>query len=217
MKRTNTPLKHSLRAAFPVAIAAFAMTMGSGAAHAQDGDENFEGVSIGAQGGYSRARIDETVLSGTDAVTLDAKESGITYGGYIGYDAQFEQFVLGAEAGFNPNGPTITGDIAGGGTATLDPKWSADASVRAGVVLADRVLVYGRAGYARTRVSVNRFAAGNTAATASENENRDGFMFGGGAEFAVNRNAALRVEYRRANLSGSLRSDQVLAGATLRF
>ncbi|MEO9633403.1 MAG: outer membrane beta-barrel protein [Parasphingorhabdus sp.] len=187
------------------------------AAFAQNTDDLFTGVSVGVQGGYDRQSIDETILEGANAVTLNAKKSGIIYGGYLGYDLQMGKVVVGVEAGFSPNGKTITSDIANGGSAELNPKWSADASVRAGVVLADRALFYGRIGYNRKRYSVSRFANGNNSAIASSNENADGLMFGGGAEFAFNENAAFRVEYRRNKLDGSLRSNQVLAGATLRF
>ncbi|MCK0128920.1 outer membrane beta-barrel protein [Erythrobacter sp. F6033] len=187
------------------------------AAHANDDDENFEGVSVGVQGGYSRQRIDETVLTGADAVTIDARQSGVTYGGYIGYDAQFENFVIGVEAGFNPSERKLTDTVTSGGSVELNPQWSADASVRAGIVLNDRILAYGRVGYSRSRYKLSRFDGVNTAATVSERENGDGVMFGGGAEFAVTHYAALRVEYRRNNFGDTFRSDQVLAGATLRF
>lgn len=199
-----------------VAASLFAMTLPQ-AAFAQDTDDIFTGLSVGVQGGYERQTIDEPVLSGTDGVTIDARESGIIYGGYAGYDLQVSQFVIGVEAGFSPNGRTITDDLTNGGSVELNPKWSANASVRAGLVVADRALIYGRAGYARTRYSVNRFTNGNDTAIASENETRDGLMFGGGVEFAFNENAALRVEYRRNRLDDTLRSNQVLAGATLRF
>lgn len=187
------------------------------AAFAQDTDDLFTGVSIGVQGGYERLSINEPVLTGANTATIDERESGITYGGYLGYDLQVSQFVIGGELGFSPNGRTIKEDTANGGSVELNPKWSASASVRAGVVLADRALVYGRVGYDRSRYSVNRFANGNSTAVASEKKNGDGLMFGGGAEFAFHENAALRVEYRRSKLGGTLRSNQFLAGATLRF
>ena len=187
------------------------------AAFAQDTDDIFTGVSVGVQGGYDRQSIDEPILEGANTVTLDAKKSGIIYGGYVGYDLQMDKYVVGIEAGFSPNGKTITGDIANGVSAEFNPKWSANASVRAGVVLGDRALFYGRIGYNRTRYSVSRFANGNSTAIASANENADGLMFGGGAEYAFHENAAFRVEYRRNKLDGSFRSNQVLAGATLRF
>ena len=209
MKKSNHPILIAAASLFAIALPQ--------SAFAQDTDNIFTGPSLGVQGGYERQTIDEPVLSGTDTATIDARESGIIYGGYAGYDQQFGEFVVGVEAGFSPNGRTITGDLADGGSIELNPKWSANASVRAGVVIADRALVYGRAGYARSRYSINRFANGNDTATVSENETRDGLMFGGGIEFAFNEYAALRVEYRRNKLDDTLRSNQVLAGATLRF
>lgn len=184
---------------------------------AQSSDDPFTGVSVGLQGGYESHSVDEVILEGANSVTLDDKDSGAIYGGYVGYDVQLNNFVIGVEAGFTPNGTTISDDIANGGSAQLNPKWSANASARAGFVLADRALVYGRAGYNRMRYSENRFVNGNDTAIASINENADGFMFGGGAEVAFNEYASLRVEYRRINMDGSIKSNQVLAGATLRF
>lgn len=209
MKRINPTL--------PVLAATLATTAIPSTALAQDNDDLFTGASVGVQAGYERQSIDESILSGPNAVTLDASGKGITYGGYVGYDLQMSDFVVGIEAGFNPNGRTITGDIANGGTAELNPKWSTNASARAGVVIAERALFYGRIGYNRMRYSVSRFADGSDTATASVTQNADGLMFGGGAEFAFHENAALRVEYRRSKLDGTLRSNQVLAGATLRF
>lgn len=197
--------------------AGIATTALPSAALAQDADDLFAGASLGIQAGYERVSVDENVLDTPNAVTLDANGKGFAYGGYFGYDLQASAFVIGVEAGFNPNGRTITGDLANGGTAELNPKWSANASARAGVVVAERALFYGRIGYNRLRYSVSSFANGSETATATATKNSDGLMFGGGAEFAFHENAAFRVEYRRSRLDGSLRSNQILAGTTLRF
>lgn len=187
------------------------------AAFAQNADDPFTGFSIGVQAGFERQTIDEPVLSGANTATIDTNENGVTYGGYAGYDLQMDQFVIGVEAGFSPNGKTITQGLGNGASVELNPKWSANASVRAGFVAADRALIYGRVGYNRARYSVSRFANGNDTAIASERETRDGLMFGGGVEFAFNDFAALRVEYRRNRLDDTLRSNQFLLGTSLRF
>jgi len=120
------------------------------AAHAQD-DKNFEGVKAGVQAGWERRKIDETLLPAPNSTRLADKTSGLTYGGFIGYDKQFDQIVVGVEADFSPNGKTLRSTLPGGGSIDLDSKWTATASVRAGVVVTPKLLAYGRVGYGLNR------------------------------------------------------------------
>ncbi|QIG78678.1 outer membrane protein [Stakelama tenebrarum] len=196
--------------------AAFVALITTPPARAQSDGEYFNGVAIGAQAGWEDRRIEETVLPATLNTTLSDRRAGFAYGGYAGYDHQFENFVLGVEAGFSPNGKTLRADIPGG-TIELDSKWNADFSVRAGIAVQPRVLVYGRVGYALNRYRISGFATGNTTPVASEGETVDGVLFGGGVEVAVSRNASVRAEYRHRKLDGSLSSNQALGGLTLRF
>lgn len=185
-------------------------------AKAQSGDEHFQGVSVGVQAGWEQRKIDETVLPDTLNTTLSDQRDGVTYGGFVGYDHQFDNVVLGVEAGFNPNGKTLSANIPGG-SIELDSKWSADLSVRAGVTVTPRLLAYGRAGYSLNRYRISGFTTGNTNPVGQASETADGVMFGGGFEYAVNDSASIRTEYRHKELDGSLSSDQILAGVTLRF
>lgn len=186
-------------------------------AHAQDNDENFEGVKVGVQAGWERRKIDETVLPAPNSNRLNDKSSGISYGGFLGYDAQFDKFVLGVEGDFSPNGKTLRTAVAGGGTVELDSKWAASASARAGVALTPNLLAYGRLGYGFNRHTTRLLAAGNTTPVATTKTTSDGLLYGGGLEYAINRNASLRVEYRHNDYDGTLNSNQVLGGLTLRF
>jgi outer membrane immunogenic protein len=186
------------------------------AANAQSEEEHFEGASIGVQAGWEDRKIDETVLPHTLNVTLSDKRDGVAYGGYAGYDQQFGNFVIGAEAGFSLGGKTLAADIPGG-SIKLDSKWSADLSIRAGVAVTPRLLAYGRVGYSLNRYRIGGFESGNSTALASEGETADGIVFGGGLEYALPGKASIRAEYRRKKLDGSLTSNQVLGGVTLRF
>jgi len=186
-------------------------------AHAQTAEENFNGFTAGIQAGWERRGIDETVLPGTLDVRLADKSDGFAYGGFVGYDHQFDNIVIGVEAGFNPNGKTLNAAVPGGGSIELDSKWSAEVSVRAGVTLTPQLLAYGRVGYGVNRYRVRGFTAGNASPAASDSATGEGVIFGGGMEYAVNRNMSLRAEYRRKEFDGSLSSDQVLSGVTFRF
>ncbi|MEP2990598.1 MAG: outer membrane beta-barrel protein [Parasphingorhabdus sp.] len=198
-------------------IAVFGVLSGASTAYAQNDEENFEGVKVGVQAGWERRKTDETVLTAPNGTRLNDKSSGISYGGFAGYDAQFDKIVLGVEGDFNPNGKTLRSTVAGGGSVELDSKWAASASARAGVALTPNLLAYGRLGYGFNRHTTRLLAAGNTTPVATSKATSDGLLYGGGFEYAINRNASLRVEYRHNDYDGSLNSNQVLGGLTLRF
>lgn len=216
---TNTStleLQRNTAIAGAIAAAVLGLALMPTAAHAQSEDEHFEGVSIGVQAGWEERKIDATVLPDSLNTTLSDKRDGFVYGGYVAYDQQFDNFVIGAEGGFNLGGKTLNANVPGG-SIELDSKWSADLSVRAGVTVTPRLLAYGRVGYSLNRYRINGFTTGNSTPIASQSETADGIMFGGGLEYAASDQFSLRAEYRRKELDGSLSSNQILGGVTLRF
>ncbi len=201
----------------PTIGAALCGLAGAPAAYAQDSEENFEGVKAGVQAGWERRKIDDTLLSTPNSARLNDKSSGFSYGGFVGYDAQFDKIVAGIEADFSPNGRTLRSTLTNGDSIELDSQWTASVSARAGIAVAPRLLAYGRVGYGINRYTVRRLAAGDNNAVATQKENGAGLIYGGGLEYAIHRNASFRVEYRRNENDGSLQSNQVLGGLTLRF
>ncbi|AKH43920.1 outer membrane immunogenic protein [Altererythrobacter atlanticus] len=180
-------------------------------------DNHFQGVTIGAQAGWDRSSIDETVLATPDDVQLTDRDDGIAYALFGGFDLQSGSFVIGGEAGFSPDGRTLRADVGADGYVKLDPKWSANVSARAGVALAPRLLAYGRVGYQLTRYRVGGYENGNSTPLASDRETGDGLIFGGGLEYAAGDSMLLRAEYRRRDLDGSLGGHQALIGVGFRF
>lgn len=202
-----------------ISNAAVVLTLlaGASAAQARDGEKNFEGAKVGVQAGWEQRKIDEVLLPAPDDIRLDDKSSGFSYGGFVGYDKQFDQFVLGVEADFSPNGKTLRSTLTTGDTVTLDSKWAASVSARAGFTLTPKLLAYGRVGYGINRYEVSSLAAGATTSSISDNATGDGLVYGGGLEYAVNPNVSMRVEYRRDENDLSLRTQKVLGGLTVRF
>ena len=148
-------------------VTTLGLMTGISPANAQNGDNNFAGPKVGVQAGWERRKIDENVLPAPNSTRLNDKSNGISYGGFVGYDAQFDKFVLGVEADFNPNGKTLNSTVAGGRTVELDSKWAASASARAGIALTPNLLAYGRLGYGFNRHTTRLLTTGNTTPVAT--------------------------------------------------
>ncbi len=181
--------------------------------YAQSREDVFTGLKAGVQAGWERSRINESVLDGANLTDVN---KGFSYGLYAGYDRQYGNMVLGVEAGFSPDGQTLRTAVPGG-SVVLNSKWSADLSARAGYTLAPNLLAYGRLGYSINRYKVLGFNAGSPNAVASESATGDGFMYGGGLEYALGSNVSMRAEYRYRDLGGSLKTKQVLGGISYHF
>lgn len=195
-------------------FAGAALLAGAFAGSAQAGQaDTFAGFQAGVQAGWEKSRINEVAIN---TLTLADSNTGLAYGVFAGYDAQFDNLVIGVEAGFSPNGQTLRGTVPGG-SLDLNSKWSLDASVRAGFTPTEDLLIYGRLGYAFNRYRIEAFTTGNATPVVAASATDDGLMLGGGAEYAMGENLSLRVEYRYKDLGGSLRANQVLGGVAFRF
>jgi outer membrane immunogenic protein len=187
---------------FMLAGAAF-VALSSAPAIAQE----FQGPHVGAQVGWSQDK------------TADDKQDAVHGGVFVGYDHEVvPNFVLGVEGGFSLGAGDRVGPY-GSNNASLDPRYSFDASARAGVVLAERNLLYVRGGYANTRARLTRDVGG---ISISDNGNHDGWFVGGGVERKLLNNVSTRVEYRYNDFGnsdniGKYERHQVLAGVAYRF
>lgn len=123
-------------------------------------------------------------------------ETGLSYGGVVGYDLQRNNIVVGAEA-------ELTG-------STIDDSGiSAGRDIYAGARVgyaAGSTLFYAKGGYTNARASF-----------AGTGENFDGYRVGGGVEHNFGRFYG-KVEYRYSRYDDAgLNRDQVLAGVGIRF
>lgn len=147
--------------------------------------EDFTGPRIGVTGGYDNIQDRE----------------GVTYGLVAGVDAPVVKGVtVGVEATLEES--TIS---------EFDLNASRDIGVnaRAGVAVLDNLQVFGKVGYASTRVEVE----GTNAGFALE-----GLRYGGGVELALGDTFYTTVEYRRSEYEDGLGGrDGVLAGFGVRF
>ncbi len=200
-------------------IAAAALLAIPAVANAQSTDlaGSFSGPYVGGQLGWGKRSVNES-FGLTGVPDFDQSRDGIDYGGYFGFDAPVgTNFVLGGEAEIGAGGKTLRQTLAPGITASLNPDWNYMFSGRAGAVLGDRTLVYGRIGYGRERIKTTVADAATPANSFSSKDWADGAVYGGGIEYALTPNTSVRAEYRYKDFDGSYNPQQVLAGFSFRF
>lgn len=166
----------------------------AGAAAAQDA-KPFEGMYAGAEAG-----VDWTKLSDTDQ-----RDRSIYYGGVIGYRVQSDSnMVLGVEGTFGDTGYNRR-DLVGteyeySGSLILGQAFGADGNN----------LVYGKAGYARTRVDVAEGLGGGKTT-------EGGWRFGAGYERALSNGLSLRTGVDYTTYGDGMTQWTTKAGLLARF
>ena len=202
-------MKHAILAA--IALAATATP-----AFAQDA-QPFEGPFIGASAGWNRAEADGRTEGG-QPLDGEAARDSVVIGAFAGYDHKVvDRVVLGAEAGFSIALDDSSAGRSAGNQITLDERYSFDLTGRAGYLVTDDVLIYARGGYANSRVRTEIEQAGGVA---TRSDNRDGWLVGGGSEYAISPNIRARVEYRYSDFGSDGRNSerhQALVGVSYKF
>lgn len=197
-------------------LAAVVLAATANPAFAQDA-EPFEGPFIGASAGWNRGETSGRTEGGQ---LLDGEftRDSVVIGAFAGYDHKvLDRVVLGAEAGFSVALDDSSAGLSAGNRVTLDERYSFDLTARAGYLVTDDVLIYARGGYANSRVRTEIEQAGSIA---TRSDNRDGWLVGGGAEYAISPNIRARVEYRYSDFGSDGRNSerhQTLVGVSYKF
>ena len=174
---------------------------------------SFNGPFVGGEIGLQRNKFEITAPGN---VALKDRDKGFNLRGFAGYDFTMgDSFVLGGELGIGRGGPKVD-DEDGTASFKADPGLMFDASARAGFLATESVLLYGRVGYANTKIDVTATNSAVTNGSISQDKRKGGLLLGAGAEFAVMDSLRLRTEYRRSK-TGDLKSDQALVGVVFDF
>lgn len=169
---------------------------------------NWTGAYIGAQGGYGWGKTQWPdvfgVLAPGDSLPR-YDNSGWLAGGTIGVNAQSGSFVFGVEGEIlatDIKGNTATSGSNAGGVvnSTFSNKidWLALASVRAGFVVGDRLMLYGKGGVAIAQEQHTATASQNIPALSlvmSGKAVHTGVVVGAGGEYAIAPNWSVKAEY----------------------
>lgn len=182
------------------------------------------GIYVGANAGYgwgdnnarlhvprdagSRAFYLPAIAAGAVPGNIGIDQAGFIGGVQVGYNRQFNKFVLGLETeieGANLNGSTHVrqenigtgfGPFAGSAGSTLN--WLFDFRVRAGVTVVPQGLLYATGGFAfggSSHSYSNVLRATNDAFSSLQNDNKTGYIVGGGYEWMFNPKWSLKAEY----------------------
>ncbi len=166
---------------FAVAFAASLSIAGFASAQ----ESAFEGFYVGGQVGYSRINVDVSVAGVGSA---DDDMDGFGGGGFIGFGGTNGQLYGAIEAELGYDGADWS-ETSGGITADVEAQLTYGVGFRAGGIIADKYLIYGRLGWVRTNVELTVTGIG------SADQDFDGFRFGGGVEGMLTDNIGVRGDY----------------------
>lgn len=162
-------------------------------------------VAPAAAADFTGPRIEARVGADSVEVANGVDAKGVTYGLGLGYDFNLlPGVVAGVEA-------TAAKSSADGTFAGIkgEAKTDFEAGARVGVPLGN-ALVYGRVAYAHSRFGVRVNNVGTST-------NEDGYVLGGGVEFAVSNNIYLKAEYNRTDYGNDLNRTKLVGGVGFRF
>jgi outer membrane immunogenic protein len=155
---------------------------------------DWTGFYVGAQIGYAWAQADSTFNAGFPSLDYDA--DGVVGGVHVGYNAQFNQIVVGLEGDLEAS--SVSGDDAAGGGlgsySEAELNWQGSIRARLGYAF-DNVLPYITGGVAFGDWDLSA-AAPTVLGTVDSSETLVGWTIGAGVEYAFTQNVTARVEYR---------------------
>ncbi len=157
---------------------------------------SWTGAYIGGQIGYAWGQTGSSIYRPNGALLAHnptSNNSGAFGGGHVGYNYEINQFVVGVEG--DVNGSSYTGSVRTVGGSVVRDRTPIDGSIRGRVGVAfDRILVYATGGAAFA--SIRNIVTDPTGFVEGHDTGRVGWTVGGGVEYALDPNWAIRAEYR---------------------
>lgn len=180
--------------------------------------EEFEGPFVGAAAGYSRDEIGPD-LGDDFALDRELDRDAAYFQLFAGYDyAVAPKVRLGVEAAFGLGADDELRLRGADGAIELDPEYTFEFTGRAGYLVSDNALLYVRGGYQNSRIEATLTEVGQP--TLRDKDNADGWLAGGGIEYAFGNHLRTRLEYRYSDLGNDGAEwdrHQVLAGVLWSF
>ena len=201
------------------AVGAFAMASSASAADIYTGDGgsfkdtphvpafSWTGFYVGVNVGYAWGQYDNTGLNGEgfdgEVDALNYKADGVLVGGQIGHNWQRGNLLYGVEGEIGrlgAEGDQVVRDEGSDDTSFSDTKFGAYGVVAARLGFAsDRTLLYVKGGLALASVDTNAGNTGDENDATRLDETLIGYAIGGGVEYALSQNWAIKTEYLYMN------------------
>lgn len=202
----NAVARRFVRLCAGVSLALLATALASGRARAADMPDNYlrgpiteppryvnwDGLNLGAHIGYSNLTTDFSTA--TSAATLpNTTTNSVSYGGFIGYNIQWDEIVLGIDGTYTRPSSLAT-SVSSGATNSATYKLDDYATVRGRAGYAfGQFLPYGFVGVGVGRFNYAITSGGST--NSRDNAYAAGFTAGLGIDVAITPNIFLRAEY----------------------
>ena len=167
---------------------------------AQDNGATFTGPRVEAIVGYDITNAGSSVDDDSNQPN-DQSIDGFMYGVALGYDFDFGGVVVGAEAELTDSTAKVEyndGDFEGFGFGNVRAGRDLYLGARAGVKATPDVLLYAKGGYTNAKFD---FLSNDGTTEFNQDLDTDGYRIGAGAEYALNKNSFMKIEYRYSNYS----------------
>jgi len=165
---------------------------------------NWTGFYAGVDLGGSWGNANMTIPVGFTTLSRNMANEGIIGGGFVGYNFQYNNFVIGLQGGFDGagNGGSHTrlsylGNVYENG---FSQTWIASIDGRLGYAI-DKALIYAIGGVAFDEQGANLSV--NNIQFFNRSSNQTGYDVGFGGEYMITANWTARVEYRYYNFGAS--------------
>jgi outer membrane immunogenic protein len=165
---------------------------------------SWTGFYVGADIGGSWGNNNLWIPTSVGNFSHNANNSGVIGGGFVGYNYQINNFVLGVQGEFDGTSSSNNRwlDSSGRFQASYSQDWIASIDGRLGYAM-DRTLIYAIGGAAWSQNTASLTDNFWNGTVASRSATRSGYDIGGGVEYAFTNNWTGRVEYRYYNFGNS--------------
>lgn len=174
---------------------------------------DWSGIYAGANLGWSRATFDWDYYN-LPGQSIHRRPDTFQYGGHVGAQYQWNQFVIGVEAQWSPQKMDSYGPDAPIFAAAFDAETTLKQVVtvgpRIGWVFSPQWMVYATGGYAQGAVHTGFFARGFPNVQAGIDKRPDGWFAGGGLDYLFTNWLYMGVEYRHIDFGTELHSSTVI-------
>ncbi len=186
-------------------LSAIIGSLATGQVNAAEWTGFYAGVFAGVGNSTSSWKGQDDDSLGSVAISRDLARNGSYFGGFAGYNHQFGTYMTGLEVDYGVFNSKKSRTLDGVEGLDLESSTDGLGSVRArlGVALAPKLLIYGTGGYAFQSAEHVWDDKGNNNLEPAKIGLKNGWVVGGGMEYALSANVLLRAEGLFYRFSGS--------------